>query len=51
MLKKANVSTPKASILIRFILPCLVYNARQFFESPALVEIRKQAGVKAPNFI
>lgn len=26
-------------------------NARQFFESPALVEIRKQAGVKAPNFI
>ncbi|MCI4406050.1 MAG: antibiotic biosynthesis monooxygenase [Sulfuricurvum sp.] len=26
-------------------------NARQFFESPALVEIRKNAGVKAPQFI
>ncbi|TQC95221.1 antibiotic biosynthesis monooxygenase [Moraxellaceae bacterium AER2_44_116] len=26
-------------------------NARRFFESPVLVEIRKQAGVKAPDFI
>jgi len=26
-------------------------NARQFFESDELVEIRKQAGVKAPDFI
>ncbi|MDD5277326.1 MAG: antibiotic biosynthesis monooxygenase [Methylovulum sp.] len=26
-------------------------NARQFFESPELVEIRKNAGVKAPEFI
>jgi len=26
-------------------------NARTFFESPALVEIRKKAGVKAPKFI
>lgn len=26
-------------------------NARTFFESPALVEIRKQAGVKAPEFL
>lgn len=25
--------------------------ARQFFESPELVNIRKQAGVKAPEFI
>lgn len=25
--------------------------ARQFFESPALVEIRAKAGVKAPHFI
>ncbi|NOT84885.1 MAG: antibiotic biosynthesis monooxygenase [Methylococcaceae bacterium] len=25
-------------------------NARRFFESPELVEIRKQAGVKAPVF-
>ncbi len=26
-------------------------DARTFFESPELVEIRKQAGVKAPDFI
>jgi len=26
-------------------------NARKFFESPELIEIRKAAGVKAPNFI
>ncbi len=26
-------------------------DARAFFESPKLVEIRKQAGVKAPEFI
>ncbi len=26
-------------------------NARHFFESPELVEIRKKAGVKAPDFI
>jgi quinol monooxygenase YgiN len=26
-------------------------NARRFFESPELVEIRRKAGVKAPNFI
>ena len=26
-------------------------NARRFFESPELVDIRKAAGVKAPNFI
>lgn len=26
-------------------------NARRFFELPELVEIRKQAGVKAPSFI
>ena len=25
--------------------------AREFFESPALIEIRQQAGVKAPEFI
>ncbi len=28
-----------------------ISNARQFFESPELVEIRKQAGVKSPEFI
>lgn len=26
-------------------------NARQFFESPTLMEIRKKAGVKTPEFI
>lgn len=26
-------------------------NARRFFESPELVEIRKKAGVKAPHFM
>lgn len=26
-------------------------NARRFFESPELVEIRKKAGVKAPSFV
>ena len=26
-------------------------NAKQFFESPRLVQIRKEAGVKAPDFI
>lgn len=26
-------------------------NARRFFQSPELVEIRKNAGVKAPDFI
>jgi quinol monooxygenase YgiN len=26
-------------------------NARRFFESPDLVEIRREAGVKAPTFI
>jgi hypothetical protein len=25
--------------------------ARRFFESPELVEIRKRAGVKAPDFL
>jgi quinol monooxygenase YgiN len=28
-----------------------IANAKAFFESPKLVEIRKQAGVKAPEFI
>ncbi len=26
-------------------------NARRFFESPELIEIRKKAGVKSPDFI
>ena len=26
-------------------------NARQFFESPKLIQIRKEAGVESPEFI
>ena len=40
-----------ANQIVHFSQWCSLENARQFFESPALVEIRKQAGVKAPNFI
>ena len=40
-----------ANQIAHFSQWCSLENARQFFESPALVEIRKQAGVKAPNFI
>ncbi|GIZ09055.1 antibiotic biosynthesis monooxygenase [Flavobacterium sp. UMI-01] len=28
-----------------------IENAKKFFESPELIEIRKQAGVKSPDFI
>jgi quinol monooxygenase YgiN len=28
-----------------------LHNARKFFESPEVVEIRKKAGVRAPEFI
>ncbi len=40
-----------ANQIVHFSQWSSLENARQFFESPALVEIRKQAGVKAPNFI
>lgn len=40
-----------ANNIVHFSAWSSLDNARQFFESPALVEIRKQAGVKAPNFI
>ncbi len=40
-----------ANQIVHFSQWSSLENARQFFESPALVEIRKQAGVRAPNFI
>ena len=40
-----------ANTVVHFSQWSSLDNARRFFESPALVEIRKQAGVKAPSFI
>jgi quinol monooxygenase YgiN len=40
-----------ANKIIHFSKWISIAKARVFFESPKLVEIRKQAGVKAPEFI
>lgn len=40
-----------ANNIVHFSVWTSLDNARRFFESPELVEIRKQAGVKAPDFI
>ena len=40
-----------ANNIVHFSAWTSLENARRFFESPKLVEIRKQAGVKAPDFI
>jgi heme-degrading monooxygenase HmoA len=40
-----------ANHIVHFSAWSSLDNARRFFESPELVEIRKQAGVKAPEFI
>jgi quinol monooxygenase YgiN len=40
-----------ANNIVHFSKWTSLESARRFFESPELVEIRKQAGVKAPNFI
>lgn len=40
-----------ANNIVHFSAWSSLENARRFFESPELVKIRKQAGVKAPNFI
>lgn len=40
-----------ANNIVHFSRWSSLANARRFFESPELVEIRKQAGVKAPDFI
>lgn len=37
--------------LVHFSCWTSLDNARRFFESPELVEIRRKAGVKAPEFI
>lgn len=37
--------------IVHFSMWSSLDNARRFFESPELVEIRKKAGVKAPDFI
>lgn len=40
-----------ANQIVHFSKWSSLENARRFFESPELVEIRKKAGVKAPDFI
>ncbi|ESQ85310.1 antibiotic biosynthesis monooxygenase [Asticcacaulis benevestitus] len=40
-----------ANRIVHFSAWSSLDKARQFFESPELVEIRKVAGVKAPDFI
>jgi quinol monooxygenase YgiN len=40
-----------ANRIVHFSRWTSLSNAREFFESPELVEIRKKAGVKAPEFI
>lgn len=40
-----------ANKIVHFSKWTSIANAKAFFESPKLVEIRKQAGVKAPEFI
>lgn len=40
-----------ANTIVHFSEWSSLDNARRFFESPELVEIRRKAGVKAPEFI
>jgi len=40
-----------ANAIVHFSAWSSLEQAGHFFESPALVEIREKAGVKAPNFI
>jgi quinol monooxygenase YgiN len=40
-----------ANTIVHFSEWSSLENARRFFESPELVEIRRKAGVKAPDFI
>jgi quinol monooxygenase YgiN len=40
-----------ANNIVHFSKWTSLENARQFFESPALIDIRKKAGVKSPEFI
>lgn len=40
-----------ANKIVHFSQWSSIANAKAFFESPKLIEIRKKAGVKAPEFI
>ena len=40
-----------ANKIVHFSIWTSIENAKRFFESPKLVKIRKDAGVKAPEFI
>lgn len=40
-----------ANKIVHFSKWTSIANAKAFFESPKLVEIRKQAGVKVPEFV
>jgi quinol monooxygenase YgiN len=40
-----------ANRIVHFSAWTSIADARRFFESPKLVQIRKEAGVKAPEFI
>lgn len=40
-----------ANNIVHFSEWASLENARRFFESPELIEIRQKAGVKAPDFI
>ncbi|GGD46507.1 hypothetical protein GCM10011514_08200 [Emticicia aquatilis] len=37
--------------IVHFSVWSSLQNAKQFFESPKLIQIRKEAGVKTPEFI
>jgi quinol monooxygenase YgiN len=41
----------EANKIVHFSAWTSISDARKFFESPELVKIRKEAGVKAPEFI
>jgi quinol monooxygenase YgiN len=41
----------QANMIVHFSAWTSVEHAKAFFESPKLVQIRKEAGVKAPEFI
>ncbi|HEY0076344.1 MAG TPA: antibiotic biosynthesis monooxygenase [Abditibacteriaceae bacterium] len=44
-------SETDANHIVHFSQWTSLQNAREFFESPRLIEIRRQAGVKAPTFL
>lgn len=44
-------SDNNANKIVHFSKWTSIANAKAFFESPKLVEIRRQAGVKAPEFV